>query len=129
MKDQAAGATVLFLGTVRNLGAAGEVKGMTCEAYGSMAERKLDEMREEMLERWPLKKARVVHRVGKMGLEDVSVAVAVSSAHRGDAFEACRFGTEKIKKEVPIWQKETLATGREVWVEGVEIVSAADIKA
>lgn len=84
VNDQAAGATVLFLGTVRNPGAAGEVNGMTYEACGSMAERKLDETRGETFERWPVERTGIVHRVGKMELEDVSVAVAVSSAHRGD---------------------------------------------
>jgi len=129
VEDQGAGAIVLFLGTVRNSGASGEVSGMTYEAYGEMAQRELSEIRDEILERWPVKKVRIVHRVGKMQLKDISVAVAVSSPHRSDAFEACRFGIERIKKEVPIWKKETLASGGEAWVEGEEIVSTADARA
>jgi len=125
VEDQSAGAIVLFLGTVRDTGEAGKVRGMTYEAYGSMAQKKIAEIRNEILEKWPVKKARVVHRVGKMQLKDVSVAIAVSSAHRDEAFKACRFGIERIKKEVPIWKKEALAKGGDVWVEGEEIARAA----
>ncbi len=119
------GATVLFLGTVRDTGEEGRVRDITYEAYVPMAEKSLAEIRASIFERWPVKKVTIVHRFGRLELEDVSVAIAVSSAHRAEAFEACRFAIERIKEAVPIWKKETLATGGGAWVKGKEIVEAA----
>ncbi len=122
------GATVLFLGTVRDTGEDGRVRGITYEAYVPMAEKSLAEIRSAILRRWPVKKVTIVHRFGRLKLEDISVAIAVSSAHRAEAFEACRFAIETIKKSVPIWKKETLATGAGVWVKGKEIVEASSAR-
>ena len=119
--DPGAGAILLFLGTVRNKSEAGGVKEMTYEAYAPLAEKKLKELEGTMKRRWPLKKVRLVHRVGRLQLKDISVAVAVSSAHSAEAFEACRFGIEQVKRNVPIWKKEKLTTGTEVWVKGCRI--------
>ncbi len=119
------GATVLFLGTVRDTGEEGSVRGITYEAYVPMAEKSLAEIRTSVFKRWPVKKVTIVHRFGRLQLEDVSVAIAVSSAHRAEAFEACRFAIERIKEAVPIWKKERLATGVGAWVKGKEIVEAA----
>ena len=71
-----------------------------------------------MLERWPLRKVALLHRFGELGLGDVSVVVACSSAHRAEAFEACRHGIEQLKEDVPIWKKEHLTTGVSSWVMG-----------
>jgi len=119
------GATVLFLGTVRDIGEEGRVRSITYEAYVPLAEKSLAEIRRAALRRWPVKKVSIVHRFGRLRLQDVSVAIAVSSAHRAEAFEACRFAIEKIKEAVPIWKRETLATGKGVWVKGKEIVEAS----
>jgi len=122
--DSGAGATVLFLGTVRDFGDSGRVSEVTYEAYVPMARRNLAEIRRQILGRWPVKKVRIVHRTGRLGLEETAVAIAVSSAHREEAFEACRFAIESIKQVVPIWKKERLSTGAEAWTAGEKIEGA-----
>jgi len=119
------GATVLFLGTVRDVGDEGRVRSIVYEAYVPLAEKSLAEIRKAVFTKWPVKKVTMVHRFGRLRLKDVSVAIAVSSAHRAEAFEACRFAIERIKEAVPIWKRETLATGEGVWVKGKEIVEAS----
>ncbi|HUI01745.1 MAG TPA: molybdenum cofactor biosynthesis protein MoaE [Nitrososphaerales archaeon] len=120
--DPGAGAVALFLGTVRDNSEAGSVTAMEYEAYPAMAERSIAETEEEVRRRWPdTKGVRVVHRVGRLAIGDVSVAVAVSSPHRAEAFEACRYAIERIKRDAAIWKRETLADGSAVWVEGAEI--------
>ncbi len=117
-----AGAVVIFLGTVRNSGEAGQVERMKYEAYAPMAEKRLALAEEEVKRRWPATRAvKIVHRVGDLEVGEVSVAVAVSSPHRAEAFEACRHAIETIKRDVPMWKREKLAGGREVWVEGSAI--------
>lgn len=117
--DPGAGAVVLFLGTVRDNSEAGKVEGIEYEAYAEMAEKSLALVEERVRTKWPEAKAvRVVHRVGALKVGDVSVAVAVSAPHRADAFEACRDAIETIKREAPIWKRETTSDGRSVWVEG-----------
>ncbi len=127
--DSGAGATVVFLGTVRDFGDSGKVRGMTYEAYVPMAKRRLEEIAHEVLEMGAVRKVRIVHRVGRLALKDVSVAIAVSAAHRKEAFEGCRSAIDLIKRAVPIWKKEALATGVEVWTQGEEILDAGPSKA
>jgi len=117
VRARASGGTVLFLGTVRDNSEAGKVDLIRYDAYEPMAEKKLRHIEEEVERDWPVK-AKLVHRVGKLKVGEISVAVAVSSPHRAEAFEACRHAIEMIKRDVPIWKKERLADGREVWVEG-----------
>ena len=120
--DPGAGAIVLFLGTVRDNSEAGRVEKMEYEAYEPMAEKGLHIAEEEVKRRWPATTGvKIVHRVGGLSIGDVSVAVAVSSPHRAEAFEACRHAIERIKHDVAIWKRERLAGGKEVWVEGVPI--------
>jgi len=122
VEDGRAGAVVLFLGTVRDNSEAGKVERIEYEAYAPMAERKLLQAEEEVKRRWPATRAvKIAHRVGGLAVGEVSVAVAVSSPHRAEAFEACRYAIDRIKKDVPIWKRERLADGSEVWVEGVPI--------
>ena len=118
VSDPSAGGTCVFLGTVRDHSDAGAVTGLTYEAWVDQAERRLEELADEMFERWPLRKVAFLHRFGELGLGDVSVVVACSSAHRAEAFEACRYGIEQLKKDVPIWKKEHLTTGVSSWVMG-----------
>ena len=117
-----AGATVLFLGTVRDFGKAGRVREVTYEAYIPLARKGLAEIGQEIQRKWPGSSIKIVHRMGRLGVEEVSVAIAVSSAHRKGAFAACRFAIEKIKRSTPIWKKEKLVTGAEVWTEGRKMV-------
>ena len=120
--DRRAGAVALFLGTIRDNGEEGAVEGIEYEAYAQMAEKRIAEAEEEARRRWPSVLAiRSVHRVGSLKVGDVSVAVAASSPHRAEAFEACRYVIEAIKHDVPMWKKEVLAGGRTSWVEGTRM--------
>jgi molybdopterin synthase catalytic subunit len=77
----------------------------------------MEQIAEEALRRWPIGDVRIVHRLGRMEIGDVSVAIAVASPHRKEAFEACRFAIDTLKSRVPIWKKEFFADGA-VWVDG-----------
>lgn len=115
------GGSVLFVGTIRDNSEAGKVDSIFYDAYAPMAERKLLEIEEDALSEWPSAKVRSQHRVGTLAVGEVSVVVAASAPHRAEAFDACRYVIERIKREAPIWKKERLADGSEVWVEGVPI--------
>ncbi|HEX2068833.1 MAG TPA: molybdenum cofactor biosynthesis protein MoaE [Actinomycetota bacterium] len=116
--DPAAGATVLFLGTVRDHSAAGDVTFLTYEAWEEVAIQRLGGIGEEMLDRWDTCKVALLHRRGRLGVGEVSVLVCCSAPHRAEAFQAARHGIERIKEEVPIWKKESLTTGDAQWVMG-----------
>ena len=105
VRDDSAGATVLFLGTVRNHNADNSVSGIYYEAYIKMTEEAMAKIEAEAVKRWNLKKFAAVHRVGNLKVGEVSVAIAVSSEHRAEAFEAGRYAIDRIKTEVPIWKK------------------------
>lgn len=115
------GAVVLFIGTVRDNFQGRRVIGMEYEAHPILAEHALNEVISEVRKRWPLREIRVVHRIGRLEVGDISVAVAVSAPHRPAAFEAGRFAIDRLKETVPIWKKELLEDG-EVWIEGDERV-------
>jgi molybdopterin synthase catalytic subunit len=116
--DPSAGAVCIFTGTVRDHSDAGDVKGLTYEAWLELAERRLRELADEILERWPVRRVAIVHRVGALSVGEASVIVAVSAPHRAEAFEACRHGIERLKEDVPIWKKEDLVSGDARWVMG-----------
>jgi molybdopterin synthase catalytic subunit len=116
--DRSAGGTCVFVGTVRDHSEAGRVTGLEYEAWNELARRRLEETADEMRERWPLRKVAVLHRTGSLAVGDVSVVVACSAPHRADAFEACRHGIERLKRDVPIWKKEALVSGESRWVMG-----------
>jgi molybdopterin synthase catalytic subunit len=111
-----AGAVVLFLGTVREMTGERRTLALNYECYPEMAERKLAELEAEARRRWPLLKCAIVHRLGRLELTEASVAVAVSSAHRGDAFEAGKWLIDTLKVTVPIWKQELWADGSTEWV-------------
>jgi molybdopterin synthase catalytic subunit len=113
-----AGATALFLGTARDHSDGKEaVTHLEYDAYREHVEPKLSEIVAEALDRWPVLSVVVEHRVGIVDVGQASVAVAVSSAHRGDAFDAARYVIDELKKRVPIWKREHWPGGAE-WVEG-----------
>ena len=116
--DPAAGGTCVFLGTVRDRSDAGEVTGLTYEAWEELAARRLGELGEELFATWPLRKVALLHRTGELAIGEVSVVVACSAPHRAEAFEACRHGIERLKRDVPIWKKEALVSGDAHWVMG-----------
>ncbi len=116
--DPSSGGTVLFIGTVRDNSEAGSVDRIVYDAYVPMAEKRMLEIEEEVRRSLHPGKIAMKHRIGELGVGEVSVAVAVSAPHRAEAFEACRRAIESIKHDVPIWKKERLANGTEKWVEG-----------
>lgn len=111
-----AGAVVLFLGTVREFTRGRQTLALVYDAYPAMALKSMAELADEAAARWPLSKVTIVHRLGRLELGDVSVAVAVSSPHRGDAFEAGRFLIDRLKEVVPIWKQEHWSDGTTEWV-------------
>ena len=110
------GAVVLFLGTVRDLTGDEVTVYLDYDAYAPMAEKKLAEIEAEVRSRWPIGEIALVHRLGRLGVGEVSVAVAVSCPHRVEAFEACRYAIDALKELVPIWKKDTTPTGESAWV-------------
>jgi molybdopterin synthase catalytic subunit len=119
--DNSAGGVVLFLGTVRNQSQGRAVIGLEYETYHEMAEKRLAEVEKEVRARWRVKKMTMIHREGRLRVGEVSVAVAVSSEHRAEAFEAARFAIDRIKTSAPIWKREALRGGKKFWVDGIPI--------
>jgi len=117
-KEKSAGGQVLFIGSVRDHNENGSVSEIYYEAYKEMAEAKMMEIENEVRKRWPIKKFVAIHRVGNLKVGEPSVAVGVSSEHRKEAFEACKYAIDEIKTRVPIWKKEVSESGV-AWVEGV----------
>ena len=115
-KDDSAGATTLFLGSVRDHNEGQKVSGIHYEAYKEMSQSVLLEIESEVLRKWDIKKFIAIHRIGDLKIGDVSVAVSISTEHRKDAFEACRYTIDTIKTRVPIWKKETVGDGQH-WVQ------------
>ena len=119
VKDDSAGATILFLGTIRNHNEGYEVSAIYYEVYMRMAEEAMAKIEAEATKRWNLKKFAAIHRIGNLKIGEVSVAIAVSSEHRAEAFEAARYAIDQIKSEVPIWKKEVINNGKEArWAQG-----------
>jgi molybdopterin synthase catalytic subunit len=81
-----------------------------------MAEKKLAEIEADVRTRWPVGDVAMVHRLGRLGVGEVSVVVAVSCPHRGDAFDACRYAIDRLKELVPIWKRDNRADGTAEWV-------------
>ncbi len=118
VSDQSSGASVLFTGTVRDHNEQDKVSKLHYEAYQEMAEKILQEIENEVHTKWKINKFIAIHRTGTLKVGEVSVVVAVSSGHRKEAFEACKFGIDSIKEKAPIWKKEFSKSGTE-WLEGV----------
>lgn len=116
--DPGAGGTCVFIGTVRDHGEQGDVTGLTYEAWDELASRRFEELADELFAGWEIRKVALLHRTGSLGIGEASVVVAVSAAHRAQAFEAARHGIERLKVDVPIWKKESLQTGEAHWIMG-----------
>jgi len=110
------GATVLFLGMVREVNEGRDVTGIEYSAYRSMAERELATIVEEAAALADSDDIAVVHRLGELAVGECSVAVAVGHPHRGRAFEAARYVIEELKQRVPIWKREHYVDGTREWV-------------
>jgi len=111
------GALVIFDGFVRNNFHGKRTLYLEYHAYESMALAKMREIGTEIRAKFPIHRLAIVHRLGRLEVGDTSVFIAVSSAHRGSAFEACRYAIDTLKRVVPIWKKEYFAGGA-IWAEG-----------
>jgi len=111
------GAVCFFVGVVRNENRGRAVLRLEYEAYEEMALPLMEEIAAETARRFPVTDVRLVHRLGRLEIGEASVAVAVSSPHRAEAFAACRFAIDTLKAQVPIWKKELYADGSE-WLDG-----------
>jgi molybdopterin synthase catalytic subunit len=109
------GATALFVGTMRDYNEGAAVRGLTLEHYPGMTERHLEDICIDARRRWALLETLVVHRVGDVSPGEHIVLVAVWSAHRAEAFEACRYIMEDLKSKAPFWKKEATDSGSR-WV-------------
>jgi len=130
VSKSANGATVLFLGTVREVNDGRGVSGIEYTAYRSMAERELAAIVEEAAVLADSNDVAVEHRLGELAVGDCSVAVAVAHPHRARAFEAARYVIEELKERVPIWKREQYVDGTREWVRATsthtELVDAGE---
>ena len=115
VRDHAAGAVTLFLGTVREFTRGVQTSRLEYEAYPDMARASMAELEAEARGKFTVTKIAIAHRTGPMALGEISVAIAVSAPHRDQAFEAGRWLIDTLKERVPIWKKEHFADGREEW--------------
>ena len=123
-QDARVGAVVTFLGTVRDMNDGAKVAEMELEHYPGMTEQALEQIVAQARERWPLYGALVVHRVGPLKPMDQIVLVACTSAHRGEAFDACEFIIDYLKTQAPFWKKEQTPDGAR-WVDARDTDDAA----
>ena len=114
--DLQVGAVVSFLGTVRDMNEGSEVHSMTLEHYPGMTEKALEAIVAQAKTRWDIRNTLIIHRVGPLKPEDQIVLVAVTSAHRAEAFAACEFMMDYLKTAAPFWKKEETAEGGR-WVD------------
>ncbi|HIL87682.1 MAG TPA: molybdenum cofactor biosynthesis protein MoaE [Deltaproteobacteria bacterium] len=121
-----AGAVLIFCGDIRNHSAGRSVTILEYEAHERMALRQIDRIVEEAQQRWLLHYVEVIHRFGKMAVLDCSIATAVSSSHRADAYESSRYIIDTIKRSVPIWKKEHFEDGFSAWSAGCEASSVIE---
>jgi molybdopterin synthase catalytic subunit len=114
--NRAIGAIASFIGLVRDLNDGNQISELTLEHYPGMTERALEDILQQARDRWNVFDIVVVHRVGRLRPVDQIVLVAVSSAHRGEAFSACEFVMDYLKTQAPFWKKEQTPDGAR-WVE------------
>ncbi|MBM4429480.1 MAG: molybdenum cofactor biosynthesis protein MoaE [Chloroflexi bacterium] len=114
LSDPANGAVIAFVGVVRNETDGRKVLYLEYEAYPEMAEPTLQQIGDEIRQRWKtVREVTIVHRVGRLDIGETSVVIAISAAHRSEVFDAVRYAIDRLKEIVPIWKKE-------VWTDGSE---------
>ncbi|MCA9178445.1 MAG: molybdenum cofactor biosynthesis protein MoaE [Planctomycetales bacterium] len=111
-----AGAVVLFLGTTRELTKGRRTLWLDYEGYEEMAIRQLENLEQEARARWPIEQCVIVHRLGRVDLSEASVAVAVSTGHRRESFEAGQWLIDRLKEVAPIWKQEHWEDGSAEWI-------------
>lgn len=112
------GAIDIFLGTTRRRTNGKETVLLSYEAASELAVAELSRLIEETRSKWPVLRTVVFHRTGPVSISEISVFIGVATPHRSDAFEACRYLIDELKKRIPIWKQETFADGTTDWVEG-----------
>jgi molybdopterin synthase catalytic subunit len=117
LEDSSAGALSIFIGNVRNRGRSGNVSEIYYEAYREMAEDKMKEIENEAQTKWAIKKLVTIHRIGNLKAGETSIIIGVSSEHRHEAFEACKYIINNVKTRVPIWKKE-ISKESQKWADG-----------
>ena len=115
MRRDSNGAVVTFLGATRRTSMDKTVLYLEYEGYVPMALKKLREIADEVAQKWPIQDISILHRIGRLEIEDISLVVAIASPHRKEAFQACGYVVDRIKETVPIWKKEVFEDGQ-VWV-------------
>lgn len=118
LQDNSAGAISVFMGNVRNRGRSGNVSEIYYEAYSEMAEQKMREIENEAQTKWGIKKLVAIHRIGNIKVGESSIIIGVSSEHRHEAFEACKYVINNVKTRVPIWKKE-ISRESQKWADGI----------
>lgn len=118
LEDNSAGALSIFIGNVRNRGKSGNVSEIYYEAYSEMAEQKMREIENEAQTKWGIKKLVAIHRIGNIKVGESSIIIGVSSEHRHEAFEACKYIINNVKARVPIWKKE-ISKESQKWADGI----------
>jgi molybdopterin synthase catalytic subunit len=117
VSDGADGAVASFLGVVRNHNQGRSVRYLEYDAYEPLALKVFERIAAEAISRWPGVRLALHHRIGRLEIGEASVAIAAASAHRADAFAACRYAIERVKQIAPIWKHEFFEGG-DVWIEG-----------
>ena len=112
-----AGGIAVFISVVRNNNLGRDVGYLVYDAYPELATRQMRAIAAEVRARWPIEEIAMRHRIGRLNIGEASVAIAVSSAHRKEAIEACHYAIDRLKESVPIWKKEVWSNGEE-WIEG-----------
>ena len=110
------GGIVVFLGTGRGTSRGRSIRKLDFEHYPGMAEKKLNEIREQALKDFDIKEVNIVHRISEISIGENIVLIVVGAAHRADAFKACKWCIDELKRITPIWKKETTPDG-EIWVD------------
>ena len=111
------GAITTFAGVVRDHSLGRETQYLEYDAYREMAEKKMAEIGAEVKEKWEVDRVGILHRVGRLEIGEISVLIAISSAHRKASLESCHYAIDRLKETVPIWKKEVWTDG-EAWIEG-----------
>ena len=118
LRTEEAGGVDIFLGTTRRWTRGRETMRLEYESYRPMALSEMERLYNEATERWPISRASIHHREGIVPVKEISVIIGVSTPHRSDAFEACRYLIDELKRRVPIWKREFYSDGEVEWVQG-----------
>jgi molybdopterin synthase catalytic subunit len=115
VRKNTCGAVVNFVGTVRDNSEGKRVLYLEYDAYPEMAKKKLADIAAEIKDKWPISDVAITHRLGRIEIGEIAVVIAISSAHRRQAFTACKYAIDRIKEIVPIWKKEFYEEGA-AWI-------------